>query len=73
MLLECVERQGITVLETVPSMLSVIVEQPRQEGVRDTLRWLICNAEALPPALCRRWLELYPEVALLNAYGPTEG
>lgn len=26
----------------------------------------------LPPALCRRWLKLYPRVPLLNAYGPTE-
>jgi len=36
------------------------------------LRWLIPTGEALPADLCRRWLRLFPDIPLLNAYGPTE-
>ena len=30
------------------------------------------TGEALPPPGCRQWLERYPAVPLLNAYGPAE-
>jgi acyl carrier protein len=30
------------------------------------------TGEALPPDLCRQWLQEYPRIPLLNAYGPTE-
>ena len=36
------------------------------------LRWLIPTGEALAPELCRRWLERFPQIPLVNAYGPTE-
>lgn len=36
------------------------------------LRWLIPTGEALPPSLARQWLTCYPNIPLLNAYGPTE-
>ena len=36
------------------------------------LRWVMPTGEALPAELCRRWLRLYPQVPLVNAYGPTE-
>src|SRR6266566_4274083 len=36
------------------------------------LRWLIPTGEALPVELCQRWLQYYPHIPLLNAYGPTE-
>ncbi|HEX8145432.1 MAG TPA: amino acid adenylation domain-containing protein [Pyrinomonadaceae bacterium] len=75
-LVEEVERRGVTILETVPSLLGMIVEQAagRRESARGIsgLRWLIATGEALSPELCRRWNERYPEIPLLNAYGPTE-
>ncbi|HWM94490.1 MAG TPA: amino acid adenylation domain-containing protein [Thermoanaerobaculia bacterium] len=54
-----VERRKITVLELVPSVLSLLPGRPN-------LRWLISTGEALPPELARRW------VPLINGYGPTE-
>ena len=72
-LLEEVAEHGVTLLETVPSLLVLTLEGeslPAAEAM--ALRWLIPTGEALPPDLCRRWLSLYPEVPLLNAYGPTE-
>jgi len=76
LLLNQVEQQGITILETVPSMLQAMLEGiALTEAERPSLaqlRWLIPTGEALPPDLCTRWLQLYPRIPLLNAYGPTE-
>jgi amino acid adenylation domain-containing protein len=71
-----VERQRVTILETVPSLLHMLLQtietgagnKPRLQ----LLRWLIPTGEALPPAFCGRWLAAYPHIPLLNAYGPTE-
>src|SRR5215212_3534262 len=37
-----------------------------------SLRWVVVTGEACPVNLCRRWRSLYPAIAMLNAYGPTE-
>src|SRR4029079_10213953 len=74
-LLAEVDRRGITIFETVPSLLWMLLEA-RAEGSRpalSALRWLIPTGEALPPELCRQWLARYPTIPLLNAYGPTQG
>jgi amino acid adenylation domain-containing protein len=75
-LLTEVAREGVTVLETVPSLLRAVLDAGRPgdaaAGAPAALRWLVPTGEALPPELCRRWLERYPHVPLLNAYGPTE-
>jgi amino acid adenylation domain-containing protein len=75
-LLSAVERERITVFETVPSMLRQLLDddvmraagRPRLRA----LRWLIPTGEALPPELCRRWMRIHPSVPMLNAYGPAE-
>jgi hypothetical protein len=36
------------------------------------LRWLVPTGEALPPELVTWWLDRFPNVPMLNAYGPTE-
>ena len=75
-LLNEIAANRITILETVPSLLSMVVEESATADVnaRDlsSLRWMIPTGEALPPELCRKWLSLYPAIPLLNAYGPTE-
>ncbi|MFL6253473.1 MAG: amino acid adenylation domain-containing protein, partial [Pyrinomonadaceae bacterium] len=75
-LLDGVEQQGVTVLETVPSLLRAMLDEMERrapEGARlSRLRWLIPTGEALPPELTRRWLAAHPTVPLVNAYGPTE-
>jgi amino acid adenylation domain-containing protein/thioester reductase-like protein len=68
--------EQITVVEVVPSFLRVLLlELERMADSRPAfhqLRWLMLTGEALPVALCNRWFELYPEIPLVNAYGPTE-
>ncbi|HEU4595090.1 MAG TPA: amino acid adenylation domain-containing protein, partial [Pyrinomonadaceae bacterium] len=75
-LLESVEDEAVTVFETVPSMLRMLVEEVGRRGADrpalGALRWMIPTGEALPPELCARWLGHYPHVPLVNAYGPTE-
>lgn len=76
-LIEEVERERVSILETVPSMLRAILgllEEIRVEArpkLRN-LRWLISNAEALEPELCQRWFKLYPHTKMLNTWGATE-
>ncbi|HWF88172.1 MAG TPA: amino acid adenylation domain-containing protein [Pyrinomonadaceae bacterium] len=80
-LLRLVSESGVTILETVPSMLGALLEELESgsdQGVIGAarlgqLRWLIVTGEALPPELCRRWAAIgASETRLLNAYGPTE-
>ena len=121
LLLERVQADGITIWETVPSLMRALLDalanQPRpnppllREGIvtgqdndpsllaggtvtgqetvpplsrgrlgggrglrypLQALRWLIPTGEALPPQLANQWLGFYPNIPLLNAYGPTE-
>jgi amino acid adenylation domain-containing protein len=74
-LLERTGRDGVTVLETVPSLLRLMVEEARRAPVRPPLaglRWMIPTGEALPTELCREWAAIWPAIPLVNAYGPTE-
>ncbi len=75
-LVEEVQQAGVSILETVPSLMRMMLEEVERRGPSgpdlSALRWLISTGEALPWALCRRWLSHYPHVPVLNAYGPTE-
>jgi len=78
-----VEKRGVSVLETVPSMLESILEAMETEGGgaeagagmgmgENGLRWVVVTGEACPVELWRRWTELESGIGLMNAYGPTE-
>ncbi|MCF5508877.1 non-ribosomal peptide synthase/polyketide synthase, partial [Pseudomonas sp. PA-3-6H] len=69
-LLAHVQAQGITVLESVPSLIQGMLAQER---IRlDGLRWMLPTGEAMPPELAHQWLLRYPQIGLVNAYGPAE-
>jgi amino acid adenylation domain-containing protein/natural product biosynthesis luciferase-like monooxygenase protein len=74
LLLQACETRQITVLESVPSFLELLVGLARRRDTPSftTLRVMLSTGEALPVMLCRRWFALFPDIALLNAYGPTE-
>jgi non-ribosomal peptide synthetase-like protein len=61
---EVLERAGITILDTVPTLLGVL---PRDVPA---LRIIILGGEALPPAIVQKWAR--PGRRLFNTYGPTE-
>ncbi|ADO72626.1 non-ribosomal peptide synthetase [Stigmatella aurantiaca] len=74
-LLKEMGRQGVTLLETVPAHMKLILEElearPNEYDV-SALKWFFLNGEALPAELCQRWFERYPGIPMVNAYGPTE-
>ncbi|HEX9939357.1 MAG TPA: amino acid adenylation domain-containing protein, partial [Longimicrobium sp.] len=69
---EVIEREGVTTLHFVPSMLQPFVETV-EAGHCGSLRHVVCSGEALPAALVRRFYDRFAgPVVLTNLYGPTE-
>ncbi|HEY7767794.1 non-ribosomal peptide synthase/polyketide synthase [Longimicrobium sp.] len=69
---EVIEREGVTTLHFVPSMLQPFVDVV-EAGRCGSLRHVVCSGEALPPALVRRFYDRFAgPVVLTNLYGPTE-
>ncbi|MCL5261265.1 MAG: amino acid adenylation domain-containing protein [Gammaproteobacteria bacterium] len=73
-LLQNLRRDRVTIFETVPSHISTILETIN--GATDLrfncLRWLMLTGEALPINYCKKWFDFYPNIPIINAYGPTE-
>jgi amino acid adenylation domain-containing protein len=69
---EVIEREGVTTLHFVPSMLQPFVETVDPARCGSLLR-VVCSGEALPPALVERFYDRFAgPVVLTNLYGPTE-
>ncbi|OMP77243.1 non-ribosomal peptide synthetase [[Flexibacter] sp. ATCC 35208] len=74
-LLQQVAAEKVTILELVPSYLSILlnlIEEGAHTIQLPDLRYLIMTGETLKPALVNRWFMLYPGIPMVNAYGPTE-
>nr|MCU0268752.1 amino acid adenylation domain-containing protein [Acidimicrobiales bacterium] len=69
-LLERARSAGITHLLAVPPLWRAMLERGASE--LDALRWVVVAGEACPTELVDRHLDVLPEVALFNEYGPTE-
>ncbi|HUG38178.1 MAG TPA: amino acid adenylation domain-containing protein, partial [Candidatus Limnocylindrales bacterium] len=69
-LVDTIQREGVTLVHFVPSMLQVFLAA---EGVArcTSLRFVFSGGEVLPPATVRRFNESVP-ARLRNQYGPTE-
>lgn len=66
---------GITVLEIVPSYLAVMLEELAEiddHGIFQSMQYMLVTGETVKRNLVERWFELYPEIRLINAYGPAE-
>jgi amino acid adenylation domain-containing protein len=69
-LMDLIQRQRITTLHFVPSMLQIVVEAPGMEACT-SLKRVICSGEALPPDVQKRFFQR-SRAELHNLYGPTE-
>jgi amino acid adenylation domain-containing protein/FkbM family methyltransferase len=69
-LVKVIAERGVTILQLVPSMLSVFLDEPDVEKCR-SLRRMFCGGEAFPVKLQERFFEKF-EAELINLYGPTE-
>lgn len=76
LLVDEVQERAVTVLQLVPSMLHAVLEHVTAHAAERRklagLRYVVPTGDALPTELCRKWLELYPDIPLLNTYGSTE-
>ncbi|MDX7951901.1 amino acid adenylation domain-containing protein [Lichenihabitans sp. Uapishka_5] len=61
---DLMNHQGITVLDTVPTLLAMLTRDV------PSLRLIILGGEACPAALAQRWWQ--PGRSIFNTYGPTE-
>ncbi|PIF47951.1 arthrofactin-type cyclic lipopeptide synthetase B [Pseudomonas sp. 29] len=68
---EVIEREHITTLHFVPSMLDVFLANSDTTRC-DSVRQVMCSGEALPGSVVRRFKLQLPGSALHNLYGPTE-
>jgi amino acid adenylation domain-containing protein len=69
-LVRLIAEERVSVLDTVPALLSVLLEEPGFAECR-SLRHVVCGGERMPPDLPDR-LFARLNVELYNAYGPTE-
>lgn len=75
-LLALIRSAGVTVIELVPSVMAELLNHAGrlspEERATPALEWSMVTGEAVSPGLVQRWFEIFPEVPLVNAYGPTE-
>jgi amino acid adenylation domain-containing protein len=69
-LVDCLHRQQVTILQVVPTLLALLLDQPGFKSCH-RLRRVFCGGEALAAPLAAR-LHAALEVELCNLYGPTE-
>ncbi len=71
-----IQQEHITITDFVPSVFNAIVNQfegnPNLHKQLDSLKQVILGGEEISPEAARRFLKLFPHVALTNLYGPTE-
>lgn len=64
----------VTILEVVPSYLSTMLDvvEISDQKMFDKLAYLLVTGEIVKPEMVNRWLSLYADIRIVNAYGPTE-
>ncbi|MCF5655210.1 amino acid adenylation domain-containing protein [Pseudomonas poae] len=70
-LVELINRQQVTTLHFVPSMLQAFLQDPQAASCQGLQR-IICSGEALPVDAQQQVFAKLPNAGLFNLYGPTE-
>lgn len=71
-LLQAVAGENLSMLEIVPSLMRTLLALCPCDLELPSLRWVLPTGEALPPTVARDWFARFPNIALMNAYGPAE-
>jgi amino acid adenylation domain-containing protein/non-ribosomal peptide synthase protein (TIGR01720 family) len=67
------ENDRVTVAQFVPSYLAAFIEEMRNlQPQLSQLQFMVLIGEILKTSQVRDWFSLYPDVRMMNAYGPTE-
>jgi amino acid adenylation domain-containing protein len=75
-LLSTIRGERCTIIELVPVLWKVLIDLaaalPEGDRALPDLRWMMVTGESAPAELVNAWLNLYPRIKVVNAYGPTE-
>lgn len=72
-LINQLKEKQIAVLQIVPSLMNLVLDECEQTA--EHFPWLKCvsvTGEACPIHLQQRWESVFPDIPLINAYGPAE-
>lgn len=72
----CIQRDGITILELVPSYISLLMEYAnkiyKNSNIFSNIKYFVSTGESLTLSLASEMLRNLPKCNIVNAYGPTE-
>ncbi|MEU6730598.1 amino acid adenylation domain-containing protein [Nonomuraea wenchangensis] len=71
-LADLLERESVSTVHFVPSMLDAFLAEPGLGARLGALRTVVCSGEALGAGLAARFAAALPDASLHNLYGPTE-
>ena len=75
-LFKALKYQKITVIELVPALFGGLLEYTSGLGIHQrelpNLKWMMVVGEPVSVSWVNKWLEIYPQIKIVNAYGPTE-
>ncbi len=75
-LFQLIRSEQITLIELVPvvmqGLLDHVAHLPPDDPAMPVLEWAMVTGEAVSVSLVNQWLHTYPQIRLVNAYGPTE-
>ncbi len=70
-LIDIIQKENITLLQTVPSLLKALLATKRLHECQ-SLRLFFCGGEVLNAALAKQYYQVMDNAPLINLYGPTE-
>ncbi|BAU65715.1 peptide synthetase [Stanieria sp. NIES-3757] len=75
-LFQTIQQSKITLIELVPqvlkNLLQYLTDLPPQARQLPSLEWMMVTGESVSVELVNHWLQLYPNLPVVNAYGPSE-
>ncbi|MDZ8261481.1 amino acid adenylation domain-containing protein [Nostoc sp. ChiQUE01b] len=75
-LFKVLKSEEITVVELVPALFGGLLEHTsglaNHERELPSLKWMMVVGEPVSVNWVNKWLQVYPEIKIVNAYGPTE-
>ncbi len=72
-MIQRIVKDEVSILEVVPSFLDILLDYLEENKVvLANLEYVVVTGEELKINLIKRWFELYKNIKMVNAYGPTE-
>ncbi len=69
-----IQENKVSLLEVVPSYLMTLMECIEEDSALslESIQYLMITGEAVKYPVIKKWFSLYPNIKMVNAYGPAE-